>query len=56
MKPEFVVNASEFNDVKNRLAMLGNHLKVDKEELNSPRWCLRGRSLHFWYVLADTFT
>ena len=28
-KPEYVVNTSEFNDVKNRLSMLHNHRKVD---------------------------
>ena len=28
-RPEYVVNTSEFNDVKNRLAMLHNHRKVD---------------------------
>src|SRR5689334_12589306 len=37
-KPEYVVNTSEFNDVKNRLAMLHNRRKVDtKEDSNRPR-------------------
>src|ERR1700682_5790310 len=37
-KPEYVVNTSEFNDVKNRLAMLHNHRKVDTDkDSNRPR-------------------
>jgi len=37
-KPEYVVNTSEFNDVKNRLAMLHNRRKIDqKEDPNRPR-------------------
>jgi len=36
-KPEYVVNTSEFNDVKNRLAMLHNRKKVDTEDPNRPR-------------------
>jgi beta-barrel assembly-enhancing protease len=37
-KPEYVVNTSEFNDVKNRLAMLHNRRKLDtKEDANRPR-------------------
>src|SRR5689334_16581086 len=37
-KPEYVVNTSEFNDVKSRLAMLHNRRKVDqKEDPNRPR-------------------
>jgi beta-barrel assembly-enhancing protease len=36
-KPEYVVNTSEFNDVKGRLAMLHNHRKVDNEDPNRPR-------------------
>src|SRR5215471_1694051 len=36
-KPEYVVNTSEFTDVKNRLAMLHNHRKVDSEDPNRPR-------------------
>jgi predicted Zn-dependent protease len=31
-KPEYVVNTSEFNDVKNRLAMLHNRRKVDTNQ------------------------
>jgi predicted Zn-dependent protease len=31
-KPEYVVNTSEFNDVKNRLAMLHNRRKVDSNQ------------------------
>ncbi len=36
-KPEYVVNTSEFNDVKNRLAMMHNRRKVDTEDPNRPR-------------------
>jgi predicted Zn-dependent protease len=36
-KPEYVVNTSEFNDVKNRLSMLHNRRKVDTEDPNRPR-------------------
>ena len=36
-KPEYVVNTSEFNDVRNRLSMLHNHRKVDQEDPNRPR-------------------
>jgi predicted Zn-dependent protease len=36
-KPEYVVNTSEFNDVRNRLAMLHNHRKIDNEDPNRPR-------------------
>ncbi len=37
-KDEYVVNTSEFNDVKARLAMLHNRRKVDsKEDPNRPR-------------------
>jgi predicted Zn-dependent protease len=36
-KPEYVVNTSEFNDVKGRLAMLHNHRKVETEDPNRPR-------------------
>jgi predicted Zn-dependent protease len=36
-KPEYVVNTSEFNDVKGRLAMLHNHRKLDNEDPNRPR-------------------
>ncbi|MBV9742400.1 MAG: M48 family metalloprotease [Acidobacteriia bacterium] len=36
-RPEYVVNTSEFNDMKARLAMLHNHRKIDNEDLNRPR-------------------
>ena len=36
-KPEYVVNTSEFNDVRGRLAMLHNHRKIDNEDPNRPR-------------------
>jgi beta-barrel assembly-enhancing protease len=36
-KPEYVVNTSEFNDVKGRLAMLHNHRKIESEDPNRPR-------------------
>jgi predicted Zn-dependent protease len=36
-KPEYVVNTSEFNDVKGRLGMLHNRRKVDTEDPNRPR-------------------
>ncbi len=37
-KPEYVVNTSEFNDVKGRLAMLHNRRKVDTNtDSNRPR-------------------
>jgi len=36
-KPEYVVNTSEFNDVKGRLAMLHNRKKVDTDDPNRPR-------------------
>jgi len=36
-KPEYVVNTSEFNDVKARLAMLHNRRKVDVEDPSRPR-------------------
>jgi beta-barrel assembly-enhancing protease len=37
-KPEYVVNTSEFNDVKARLAMLHNRRKIDtKDDPNRPR-------------------
>jgi predicted Zn-dependent protease len=37
-KPEYVVNTSEFNDVKNRLSMLHNRRKVDSDkDSNRPR-------------------
>jgi predicted Zn-dependent protease len=36
-KPEYVVNTSEFNDVRGRLAMLHNHRKIENEDPNRPR-------------------
>jgi beta-barrel assembly-enhancing protease len=37
-KPEYVVNTSEYNDVKARLAMLHNHRKIDNnQDPNRPR-------------------
>src|SRR5918912_4189905 len=36
-KPEYVVNTSEFNDVKSRLAMMHNKRKVDNEDPSRPR-------------------
>jgi len=36
-KPEYVVNTSEFNDVKGRLSMLHNRRKVDNEDNSRPR-------------------
>jgi predicted Zn-dependent protease len=36
-KPEYVVNTSEFNDVKDRLMALHNRRKVDTEDPNRPR-------------------
>ncbi|MBI3680152.1 MAG: M48 family metalloprotease [Acidobacteria bacterium] len=36
-KPEYVVTTSEFDQVKNRLAMLQNRRKVDDKDLNRPR-------------------
>ncbi len=35
--PEYVINTSEFNDVKNRLLALHNRRKVDTEDPNRPR-------------------
>jgi beta-barrel assembly-enhancing protease len=36
-KPEYVVNTSEFNDVKTRLTALHSHRKVESEDPNRPR-------------------
>jgi len=36
-KPEYVVNTSEFNDVKNRLSMLHNRRKVTQDDPNRPK-------------------
>ena len=38
-KPEYVVNTSEFNDVKGRLAMLHNRRKVDTNRIPTGRAC-----------------
>jgi predicted Zn-dependent protease len=35
-KPEYVVNTSEFNDVKERLAMLHNRRRIDKKDDGRP--------------------
>ena len=36
-RPEYVVNTSEFNDMKNRLAMIENRHKVDDKDPNKPQ-------------------
>jgi predicted Zn-dependent protease len=36
-KPEYVVNTSEFNDVRNRLSMLHNRRKVTQDDPNRPK-------------------
>jgi predicted Zn-dependent protease len=36
-RPEYVVNTSEFNEVKNRLAMIENRHKVDDKDPNKPQ-------------------
>lgn len=36
-KPEYVVNTSEFNDVKSRLAMMHNRRKITTDDPNRPR-------------------
>ena len=36
-KPEYLINTSEFNDVKARLAMMHNRRKVDTEDPSRPR-------------------
>jgi beta-barrel assembly-enhancing protease len=36
-RPEYVVNTSEFNDVKARLAMLHNKRKLDPRDVNRPQ-------------------
>jgi beta-barrel assembly-enhancing protease len=44
-RPEYVVNTSEFNDVKARLAMLHNHRQLDNnEDPNRPRLRRAGTS------------
>lgn len=36
-KPEYVLNRSEFNDVKNRLAVMHNHRKIDDKDAGRPK-------------------
>ena len=36
-KPEYVVNTSEFNDVRNRLSMLHNRRKVTQDDPSRPK-------------------
>src|SRR5258708_5197183 len=36
-KPEYVLNTSEFNDVKTRLLAMHNHRKIDDKDLNKPK-------------------
>ena len=36
-RPEYVVNTSEFNEVKARLAMIENRRKVDNTDPNKPQ-------------------
>ena len=36
-KDEYTVTTSEFNDVKNRLAMMHNRRKIDTKDLNRPQ-------------------
>jgi predicted Zn-dependent protease len=36
-RPEYVVNTSEFNEVKNRLGMIENRRKVDNKDPNKPQ-------------------
>ncbi len=36
-KPEYVVNTSEFNDVKLRVMAMHNHRKIDDKDVNRPR-------------------
>jgi predicted Zn-dependent protease len=36
-KPEYVVNTSEFNEVKARLSAMQNRRKVDEKDINRPR-------------------
>src|ERR1051326_1505742 len=36
-KPEYVLNTSEFNDVKPRLLAMHNHRKIDDKDLNKPK-------------------
>jgi predicted Zn-dependent protease len=36
-KPEYVLNRSEFNDVKNRLLVMHNHRKIDDKDAGRPK-------------------
>ncbi|HEY3741626.1 MAG TPA: M48 family metallopeptidase [Bryobacteraceae bacterium] len=36
-KPEYVLNRSEFNDVKNRLLVMHNHRKIDNKDAGRPK-------------------
>src|SRR5450432_2739648 len=36
-KPEYVLNRSEFNDVKNRLLVMHNHKKIDDKDAGRPK-------------------
>src|SRR5437868_2152937 len=36
-KPEYVLNTSEFNDVKARLLAMHNHRKIDDKDVNKPK-------------------
>jgi predicted Zn-dependent protease len=36
-KPEYVVTTSEFNDVKNRLLAMHNHVKIENKDTNQPQ-------------------
>jgi predicted Zn-dependent protease len=36
-KPEYVVTTSEFNDVKNRLLSMHNHVKIESNDTNKPQ-------------------
>ena len=36
-KPEYVLNRSEFNDVKNRLMVMHNHRKIDDKDAGRPK-------------------
>src|ERR1700719_4392291 len=36
-RPEYVVTTSEFNDVKNRLLSMHNHVKIENKDANQPQ-------------------
>jgi hypothetical protein len=36
-KPEYLVTTSEFNDVKNRLLAIHNHVKIENKDTNQPQ-------------------